>query len=193
MWSRRPTYAGAAIVGVVVVLVLALAVVHGSGHVVRVVDGVAYRVRRGADADETAARLHALRGDLGRVVDHLHAHALPDAQAAARLKARFGAVAFGETRSTDRDVGYALDKRAVRVCVRDRGALQPRDTTLLVLLHELAHIMTESAGHTAEFRRNMRALVQAARDVGVLREFPATYHCGEYVRLDATSSLLLFG
>ena len=188
----RPTRVGWAI-ATIVVLVLTLALALGSERVVRVVDGVAYRVRRGAHADETAARLHALRGDLGRVVEHVHTHALPDAQAAARLKARFGAVTFGETRSTDRDVGYTLDKRAVRVCVRENGALQPRDTTLLVLLHELAHIMTKSEGHTAEFRRNMRALVQAARDLGVLQAFPATYHCGERVRLDASSSFLLFG
>ena len=36
-----------------------------------------------------------------------------------------------------------------------------------VVLHELAHIMTKSIGHTKEFWNNFKFLLQNAADIGV--------------------------
>ena len=44
------------------------------------------------------------------------------------------------------------------------------NTILFVAIHELAHIMSESKGHTTEFWNNMNYLLKAAINLGIYQE-----------------------
>jgi predicted SprT family Zn-dependent metalloprotease len=74
------------------------------------------------------------------------------------------------------------------MCVRERdegGKLVDENTLFFVALHELAHIMTHSKGHTVEFRNNFRYLLDHAVKDGYYHYQP--YHqdpkkyCGTYI------------
>ncbi len=66
----------------------------------------------------------------------------------------------------DEDVAYSVAKDSISVCVRSQGggavALEPENTTMFVLIHELAHIGTDKYGHPPEFWSNMRFLLELA-------------------------------
>ena len=84
---------------------------------------------------------------------------------------------------------YSVNKgQEIKLCLIDPKTKQPitdLNTTMFVLIHELAHIMTKQIGHPPEFWNNMKILLQHASNLGIYtyinyRETPVWY-CGEYV------------
>lgn len=67
----------------------------------------------------------------------------------------------------DAHVAYSVSKDAVALCVRAAdGSLEPENTSMFVLLHELAHVATDAYGHPPEFWANMRFLLELAEATG---------------------------
>ena len=48
----------------------------------------------------------------------------------------------------------------IGICVRYKNKKVNENSLFFVLLHELAHIMSESYGHTEEFWRNFKYLIE---------------------------------
>jgi hypothetical protein len=74
-------------------------------------------------------------------------------------------------------------KRDIAICVRDKNG-EPYDpnTSMYVLLHELAHVASDSYDHGTEFWNNFRSLLEIAEKAGVYTYVdystePVTY-CG---------------
>ena len=70
------------------------------------------------------------------------------------------------------------------MCLHDKDGklIQDKNTMKFVLIHELAHVMTKSIGHTDEFWGNMRYLLREAINMNLykqqnFRKRPVTY-CG---------------
>jgi hypothetical protein len=64
-------------------------------------------------------------------------------------------------------VAYSMSKKSIHVCVRrPGGGLESENTTMFVLLHELAHISTDRYGHSPQFWSNMRFLLELAEVTG---------------------------
>jgi hypothetical protein len=70
------------------------------------------------------------------------------------------------------------------VCLRDKSTkkLVDENTIMFVILHEMAHLMTTTVGHTPEFWTNFRRLLQDGIQVGIYKQVnydrsPVTY-CG---------------
>lgn len=59
---------------------------------------------------------------------------------------------------------FTLDKQDIYMCVRDprSGALHGDDVSMFVLVHELAHLVSEDFGHESEFWDNMSFLLYHA-------------------------------
>lgn len=71
---------------------------------------------------------------------------------------------------SDQDVAYSISKDAISVCVRSpTGALESENTSMFVLLHELAHLATDEYGHPPEFWNNMRFLLEVAEVTGAYK------------------------
>ena len=71
------------------------------------------------------------------------------------------------------------------VCLRDKKAPYPladENTVMFVVLHEMAHLMTTSTGHTPEFWANFRRMLQDAIGAGVYTNVnyarTPTQYCG---------------
>lgn len=70
----------------------------------------------------------------------------------------------------DEDVAYSVGKDTISVCVRaPNGSLESENTCMFVLIHELAHVATDSYGHHPEFWINMKFLLELAEATGVYR------------------------
>lgn len=84
---------------------------------------------------------------------------------------------------TTTHLALTVDKgRELHICLdyKDEQALR------FVLIHELAHVVSYSVGHTPEFYRNMDALLASARAQGIYTAPPdkTVRFCGAHVHLD---------
>lgn len=146
------------------------------------------RVRRGSDpaSDRAAAvRARELVGFLRTLLRTLRAGDAEDRALAWRLRRRLagGLVVERDPRQpVDAfPVAASLNKgRELVLCLRDAsGALQDPDATRRILVHELAHVGVDAAGHGAAFRRaDARLLAAARRDAAWRDPSPYASFCG---------------
>lgn len=75
---------------------------------------------------------------------------------------------LAETPTHANNVAYSVGKNSIYVCVREKdGRLAKYNTSLFVVLHELAHVATDTYGHTKTFWRNMKYLLEMADELDV--------------------------
>lgn len=143
--------------------------------------GKMYKVKNVPDAQMVADRLAALELRLVKFLEDAEARAPGDARLANIRKRWDGTLSEVEH---DRDVAYSLGKDSVAVCVRSssQGALESENTSMFVLLHELAHVATDKYGHDTTFWDNMKFLLEVAEATGfyTYQDFEATSasYCG---------------
>lgn len=142
--------------------------------------GKDYYVKNMAGAADVADRLAFMELRLHDFLSKAEAYAPGDPRLA-NIRRRWNGT-LAET-PNDEDVAYSVSKDNISVCVRgDRGALESENTCMFVLVHELAHIATDSYGHPPEFWANMRFLLELAEVTGSYsyQDFDAveTTYCG---------------
>ena len=153
-----------------------------------------YQVRVGMSksAEEAVLRqLHTLRLEAQQIALHLRTTAENDVDdaMARRLETRLRYIIFGQ-RSPAKDgnhVGVTINKSfKLRLCMPDPdGRLLDGTAMRFVMIHELAHVASESIGHNAEFDQNNETILQAAETLGFYTRQqgkPVTY-CGSSFRL----------
>jgi len=66
------------------------------------------------------------------------------------------------------DKSYTLNKEKVYLCLTDEnGKYYSKNTLMYVLLHELAHVLSDSIGHTGEFHTTFEQLQDEATKAGI--------------------------
>lgn len=156
-------------------LALAYSYMSGPKNNVRVVSSIdkkEYLVQNLPDKQEAANIISKLRSKIINLIksfkEDININQDPAYQ---RLIAKFNPEAFEENDITANSTSYSENKgEKIIVCIRQKK--QPylfvdENTIMFVLLHELAHIMTESTGHTNEFWNNFRRLLQDSVKKGV--------------------------
>ena len=76
---------------------------------------------------------------------------------------------------------YTINKKKVHLCLYDEENKYYDDNMLIyVLIHELAHCITNSIGHTEEFHENFDMLLKRAEDMGLYDSSipPIDNYCG---------------
>jgi hypothetical protein len=145
------------------------------------VDGRDYLVRNLKDKQEAADLLAKTRAKLVKVVDHLKGvndeevkkyssneeDAKQTKEAFERLIKRFQPDNISESTPNNKYTSYSVNKgQKIVFCLRARGTAEETivedNVIMFVALHELAHIMTVSVGHTEEFWENFRILLRVA-------------------------------
>lgn len=127
--------------------------------------GKSYRVKRAPDAAAVAERLAALELKLRAFLEAAD-DAFPGDARVANIRARWNGTLSEVARPGD--VAFSLNKQDVHVCVRSPGGgLEPMNTTVYILLHELAHVATDAYGHPPVFWTNFRWVLEAAERLGV--------------------------
>lgn len=152
--------------------------------------GKAYHVKDLPGSQDVADRLAFLELQVRRFLRRAEEYAPGDPRLH-RVRERWNGT-LAET-PRDREVAYSIGKDAIHLCVRSAaedaaagggggGGLEPENTSVFVLMHELAHLATDEYGHPPEFWSNMRFLLELAERTGLYsyQDFEATRvsYCG---------------
>lgn len=150
-------------------------------------DGKNYDVRSVGTIQnrQTAANyLAQINKKINELVNHMYINKLPDSDTANRLYDRWSKCQLKETNSSESSAAYTLNKSTeIRLCIRDaQGNFEDINTSMFVILHELAHVMSVSYGHGEEFKNNFSYITHLASSLGIYKPelfqlSPKTY-CG---------------
>jgi hypothetical protein len=149
-------------------------------------DGNTYHVQNLPDKQNACELMSRIRGNLEKLIEHYKSD--PASMADPRVKVmidRFNPSNMVENDLDADSTSYSENKgEKIVVCLRDKSdkSLVDENTIMFVILHEMAHLMTTTVGHTPEFWANFRRLLQDGIQVGIYRNVnysrsPTTY-CG---------------
>ena len=170
----------------------------GPGNLVEctsTIDGRSYRVQDLPDKQDAANRLSQVRIGLDKILHEYrqpeYFHDEPTQLLVQRLKIDH----LMENDITSQYTSYSENKgERIVLCLRDKTAepypLIDINTIMFVTLHEMAHLMTVSSGHTQEFWTNFRRLLQDAMKAGVYTQVNYSRTPVEYCGMMITDSPL---
>jgi predicted metal-dependent hydrolase len=137
-------------------------------------DGHEYEMQNLPDKEEAVKLMASIRSKLEKLYQHYKQDiALSQDPPVARFLARYSSEAFIENDMRSQDTSYSENKgQRIVVCLRDKTKsphypLIDENTIMFVLLHEMAHLMTETIGHTSEFWTNFKRILGDAVQIGI--------------------------
>ena len=147
------------------------------------VDNRIYIVRKELNAQEASDKLAGINQKVIQLLTYFREgeYLTPDIK---RLCDKYNPDKLSETLPGSKYTSYSVNKgEQISLCIRHSDNTFIDDNTIMfVLLHELAHIMTTSIGHTKEFWENMKFLLECGETIGIYKpvdysENPVDY-CG---------------
>ena len=109
-----------------------------------------------------------------------------------RLVAKYNPRKISETLPTSEYTAYSENKgEKLAFCLdteKGSGSLIDSNTLTFVALHELAHVATESIGHTEEFWDNFKFLLIEAKKIGLYDPVDYSKDPQRYCGMDITDN-----
>jgi len=137
-------------------------------------DGKVYEIQNLPNKEEAVKRMASICEKLEKLrASYANEPALAADPPVARFLARFRPDCFVENDMSSKDTSYSENKgQKIVVCLRDKTRapeypLIEENTVMFVMLHEMAHLMTETIGHTQEFWSNFKRLLHDAVKIGI--------------------------
>ena len=130
------------------------------------IDGKKYLVRKLKDSQEAANRLAELNQMIYKIIE---ACQKTDKANVKLLKENYNPETLSETVPGSKYTSYSVNKgEKISICLRHKdNSYMKNNTVIFVTIHELAHIMTISTGHTKEFWDNMKFILEQAEKIGL--------------------------
>ena len=152
-----------------------------------------YLVQNKKDKKQAADLLATISEKLNKLVAYL-VNKHQDNQDVARLNARFNANHITESSYKNKYTSYSINKgEKIVFCLRSRDEhenLIDINTIMFVALHEITHIMTKSIGHTEEFWRNFKFILQESVELGIYKRDEYSKNPKKYCGIMITHSPL---
>ena len=136
-------------------------------------NGKKYKVRKSDDNNimkEKADFLANLDDKSMVLINYMISNNLPDKKVATSLFNRYTNGGLSETPASEKGAAYAINKGPISICIFKDGKKQNLDDAFFVILHELAHLMSDSYGHGEEFQKNFNYIVKLAIKVSLENE-----------------------
>jgi hypothetical protein len=137
-------------------------------------DGKTYDMQNLPNKEQAVALMASINRNLVKLYEHYKGDvALSADPPVRRFVERFNPDVFVENDMGSSDTSYSENKgQKIVVCLRDKTKapqypLIDENTIMFVMLHEMAHLMTETIGHTQEFWSNFRRILGDAVQVGI--------------------------
>ena len=135
------------------------------------VDGEKYCVRERNKLELAADKLAEVNNNLKSIVKYC-GEKFPDNELVIRMKKGYNPKKIMETLPTSEYTAYSENKgEKLAFCLdtkkNSQGKLIDLNTLTYVAIHELAHIATLSIGHTPEFWKNFKFLLNVAKDINI--------------------------
>lgn len=135
------------------------------------VDGKKYCVRERSKLELAANKLARISQNMQKLVEHAY-EKYPTRSNMKRLKEGFNPRKIYETLPTSQYTAYSENKgEKLAFCLdkekHGKGGLIDDNTLTFVAIHELSHIASESIGHTDEFWKNFKLLLEEAKTINI--------------------------
>jgi len=137
-------------------------------------DGYEYDMQNLPDKENAVKLMSDIRGSLVKLYEHYkNTPGMDQDPPVGRFLARFSPDVFIENEMSSPDTSYSENKgQKIVVCLRDKTKppkypLVEKNTIMFVMLHEMAHLMTETIGHTQEFWSNFKRILGDAVQIGI--------------------------
>ena len=154
------------------------------------IDNKEYIVRDLPNSVKAANKLSIINSNILLLIDNLD----QNKESVIRLKKNYKSNSLMENTENSEHTSYTLNKgEKIAICLREKDKdiiFEDDNTIMFVVIHELAHLMTESIGHTKEFWNNMRYLLNVAIDIGIYKYVDYEKNNVEYCGKDIKSSPL---
>lgn len=157
------------------------------------VDNAEYYVQADYKNKEEAANMVA---ELNNIMLHFIQYLkkkYPSSAKIQRLAIRYNPkqIIEGNPINDKNSTSYSVAKgKKVVLCIRSKKNKKIHDRNLLIFvnIHELAHIMSVSFGHNAEFTNNFRFLLQEAINMGIYKKMNFYLNPQEYCGMTVSTS-----
>ena len=143
-------------------------------------NNIEFLVRNLPDKEEAALLLSRIRERLLKLVEHVHKDANNSKNdkthnlSLKRLKKNYKPNNITESSPGNKYTSYSINKgEKIVFCLRSKkvdNKLVDLNTMMFVAIHELAHLMTKSIGHTTEFWDNMRFLLKEGIKIDIYKK-----------------------
>ena len=134
-------------------------------------DDTKFLVRNLPDKQQAANLLSEIRNRLTKLVEYVGTQNDAEKADIERLKKNFRPDNISESSPGNSYTSYSINKgEKIVFCIRSKdktNKLMDINTMMFVAIHELAHLMTKSIGHTPEFWNNMKYLLKKAIDINL--------------------------
>ena len=155
------------------------------------IDNNEYTVQIKDDSLEAANLIATVRERLLVLMEHLEKSYGKDDKRVMLLKKNFRPDRLKEGVTTPGYTSYSVNKgEQIILCLRNNDELVDINTLFFVVLHEFAHLATESIGHTEEFWDNFRWILEESIDIGLYIKQDFNIKNVEYCGMSITSSPL---
>ena len=129
------------------------------------VDGAEHLVQNMTDKELAADMMAKIKDRLSNFVRYLF-EKYPEDERISRLVEKFNPDNIMESDPNSKHTSYSINKgEKIILCIRskdEKNELIDENTMMFVSLHEVAHVMAKSIGHTEEFWSNFRFLLHEA-------------------------------
>jgi hypothetical protein len=150
-------------------------------------NGKTYRVQNLPDKHDACDRMASIHEKLEKLITNYKDDPASIADPRVQIMVeRFNMNNLCENDLNDEGTSYSENKgERIVICLRDKAPpykLVDENTVMFVILHEMAHLMTTTIGHTPEFWTNFKRILQDATHVGIYTpinyaKYPQSY-CG---------------
>jgi hypothetical protein len=155
------------------------------------IDNEEYTVQIKDDAVEAADLIAKIKGKLNTLTEHLEKTYGNSDHRVARLKDNYKPDRLSEGVDTPGYTSYSINKgEKIVLCLRNHDKLMDINTMMFVVLHEYAHLATESIGHTDEFWDNFKWILEEAINIGIYTRQDFKNKNVDYCGIKITSSPL---
>jgi len=156
-------------------------------------DNNEYLVRNLENKEDAANILAKLRSKLEKLCKIMKDKFKND-QSVIRMNERFNPDNITESGKNNQYTSYSVNKgEKIVFCIRQKDeeeSLVDENTLTFVSIHELAHIMTKSVGHTPEFWANFKRLLEVAVENNLYNKENYSSNPKEYCGIKVSDSPL---
>jgi hypothetical protein len=184
------------VITVIILVFLAALIAQRANEVSTVkssIDGRRYLVRNLPDKKKAADMLASINQDAEKLIEYMK-KTNPGDKAVRRLARNFRPENVSEASDKNGYTSFTQNKGEKMVmCIRNKdknATLHDRNLVTYVFLHELAHCMTSSIGHTPEFWDHNRQILEAAIKLKLYKKVDFSKKPTEYCGIKLSSSVI---
>lgn len=154
--------------GIILIYILYIFFYDGTVSMFSNVTNEYFKIRRGPDAEQRVNNLAIIKLKLEHIVKSLKNDPEYNTfNSVSRLIRKWETgISIKEIGVLENDAAYVIDKHKMSFCLRKSpsgGELESLNLLTYVAIHELSHIMSVETGHSTEFQKNFKFLLDYSK------------------------------